>query len=540
MPLDKEQPEAFDPRAPAWRGKLWVRLVLPHGRERVHVFWHRIAGWLGAIALGLWLSAAAAVAGFAWQRGVADVAYLDLVWPGGWPRYRAALGTHHWQAAQLAHAERRTRDVFPSLHAALRHSPANIEARRLLAIYYIRAGYPQFASDCLALGLPDASRDLDYLKLLFGLLDEQQNDARVLALCATLLPLRPTNDLIDCYVAMQNAAAHYHRGRYDQAESVVADWGLERSVEGQLLLARCDWERGLQQVAIERLENEQPRFPGRDELPRELLRFKRELGGTDDWRRESLLRVLALPDGPGPRVDWLASLRATRDTAWSPETERFLTDFSTDAAALALLAWHAADVGDPALALRARTAAQAAGCSPNAFVLAHVQAAINVGDPAQALALAAESGAINTEGNPHFAPALAGLRALALYAAGDQERGEIELAAFADHNGTRAADGVWLARELRRLGADQPARRLLTAAVSLDPLNQAALGELIRVTADLGRFDELTIHVPRLLDMRKPSRELLREVAFKLSRQPADTHPSLRAMLTKALRESSP
>ncbi|MEY4489014.1 MAG: hypothetical protein RIQ79_1522, partial [Verrucomicrobiota bacterium] len=460
---------------------------------------------------------------------------VDIVFPWRWPEYRLSLGRHHWAQAQLAHAEKRTREVFPLLHAALRYDPGNLEARRLMAIYYIRTGYLQFAVDCLEQGLPAAATDLDYLKLLFGVLDEQQNDERALARCTELLPAKPTQNLAELYTALQAANAHFNRGRFDQAENLIATWGLERSIEGQLLLAKCDWERGLHDVAIARLETEEDRFHGRDDLTRELLRFKRENGDGGEWRRQAHLRVLALPDGPGPRVDWIASLRGTQDADFDREATRFLVDFGRDSRALVMFAGQAADSGDSLLAKRVRDTAQVAGLSPNAFVLAEVQAAINANNPVLALKLAEEGVTANRELNPHYPAALAGLRALALYAAGDKERGEIELAVFTDHNGTRAADGVWLARELRRRGADMPALRLLKSAVSLDPLNQAALTELVRVVIDLRRYDEARVYLPALLAMRKPSHEVLREVAFKLEGRPLEMPPQVRARLAEVL-----
>jgi hypothetical protein len=535
MGLEKQPAQTFDPRSPLWAGKLWVRLVLPQGRYRLHIFWRRLFRLLLVLALAGWLLLTGAVRAVAWQRGVVGVHYIDIALPWRWHDYRATLGRHHWAEAQRAHAEGRTRDVFPLLHAVLREQPANLEARRLMGIYYIRAGYLSFAADCLELGLPAAATDLDYLKLFFGVLDEMQNDERALAVCARLAPAAPTQDLRDLYVALQAATAHFRRGRYDQAEALVAAWGLERSVEGQLLLARCDWERGLRAAAIERLEREEERFSGRDELARELLRFKRENGDGGEWRRQAHLRVLALPDAPGARVDWIASMRATQEADYDQEVARFLREFGRDARALVMLADQAADGGDLELAARVRRAARSADLSSNTFVLAEVQAAINANAPERAFELANEGVKTNREGNPNFLAALAGLRALALYAEGDKERGEIELAVFTDHAGTRAADGVWLARELRRRGADLPTLRLLKTALALDPLNQAALTELVRLVMDLRRYDEARVYLPALLAMRKPSHEVLSEVAFKLEGHPSEMPPGVRARLAEVL-----
>jgi hypothetical protein len=539
----KESPKLtayFDPRDPAWRGRLWMWTTLEEGGRRLHIFWRRVAVLSVMMGLGLWLFVAGAVRANAARLEIPGVRFADIVLPWRWPYYLSALGAQHWENARLALARDQVREAISLLLACLRHTPSHAEARRELAVSYIRIGHLRFAAACLEDGLGWRSDDLDQLKLLFGVLDETQEDARALGIAERLLPAKPTGRLSDLFVALQAAGAHYHSGRYDAAEDIVLIWGLERSIEGQLLLARCDAERGHPLAALDRLATQAERFPGRDELELERLRLLRELGHRDEWRRQTLLRTFALPDGAGPRADWLAALREAASPRLAEERERFLVDLAADARAVVLLAWEAADAAEPALAHRVRQVAEAAGHRSNAFVLIEIQALLAAGQAGPALAFAEAAREQEAEQNPHYAPALAGLTALAHYATGDAARGDLELAAFVNHDGVRATDGVLLARQLRRLGAESSARRALTAAVNHDPLNQAATTELVLLLAQQGRWDEIESPLRALLAMRKPSRGALEEVALHLFKQPSDTAPEVRAALTDFFARPAP
>lgn len=516
--LGKQGPVPFDPRDPAWRGKLWVRLTLPHGETRLHVFYRRILVILLALALAGWLLGAVGLRVQAARLGIEGARFHDLFFPWRWDHYRDAVALHHWRVGREAFEAGELRRCFPPLVAAVRRLPAHHEARRLLAIAYLRVGHLRFAAACLEDGLAHGgATDLDQLKLLFGALDEMQADRRALDLALAHLPASATANLPDLYLALQAATVHHHGGRYDQAENLLIRWGLDRSVEGAVLLARIDSARGDPDAALARLDEAGELFPGRDELPLERLRVLREQGHADAWRREALLRSISLPDGPGPRVDFLAALRYSRDPSLAAERERFFSDFAADPRALALLAWEAVDAAEPDLATRVRAHAAQAGFPANAFVLAEVHACLAADQGARALALADAGRELESEDNPNYLPALSALRGLACYSLDEPMRGELEINVFVHHDGIRAIDGVALARELRRRGAPETARRALDAAVLRDPLNQAALTELVLLLAEQRRWAELEQRLPALLAMRKPSPAVLREVGLRLA-----------------------
>ncbi|MDB6114357.1 MAG: hypothetical protein JWQ62_1302 [Lacunisphaera sp.] len=539
MDLGKRDAPLFDRNAPAYRRKLWVRLEGPG--ETVHVVfrWRRIVPVLLLLALAGWLAAAGVVYAFVRVRHEFSAAsYWNLAWPPRWPEHRRALGQHYLARGRTALAAGNFIDAAQDFGAGVRRVPDDRPARRELAMIYLRFGQPHAALDLLAVGLDEARGDLDYLKLAFGLLDETQEDARILELAQKYLPAAPDEILAHQFIALQAATACFHRGNYDAAEKTIADWRLDRSLEGQLLLARCDWERGYPDLALVRLEQQRERFPTRDELPLQLIRFHRELGHNEQALDEALLRHVADPASPGPRIDLLYAWQKKNDLPrLHREVESYLQDNAADPNALLLLAWFAADTRDLALARRVRDLAAARGFPLSGHELVLVQILVTRGDYREALAAAevALQGPAGRE--PRFAAVLSGLRALACFGAGDPVNGEGYLRPFLLREHLRASDALLLAGHLNEIGARPQARRVLLTAVLNDPMNQAALTELVRLETTAATPAGLEEYLPRLLAMRKPSRAVLQEAYLKLD-EATPARAALRHSIKRALANS--
>jgi hypothetical protein len=486
--LSKDQLQTFNPRDPLYHWKLWVRIVSPD-TIWYHIFWGRIALALVALCLAGWLAASTAAWAFVkYQRGYKEVAFVDLaLFPLRRAHYREGLGRHYLALGRTELERKNYREGCSLLAAALARLPDDLPTRRLVAITEVRLGLPLRALRTLGDAPPRARTDLDCLKLLFGLLLEAQEDERVLAHARTLLPDQPDAVLAHQFVALHAATAHFHRGRYDDAERLITDWQLDKSLEGALLVARSDWERGYTQLALLRLESELARFPQRDELYLYLIRFHRELGRLGGARRYAILRNLRDSTSPGPRIDLLRSYHATHDTAAvERELATFLADFKTNPQDLVLLAWLAVDNAQPALASKIHALATEQGFPINAFNLARIQSALAAQEFRPALTACDQAAREENEDNPNFLSTLNGLRSLALFGLKDHQRGEVMLAAYLSPARPRAADALLLARQLRLLGAADQARTVLDRACAVDPFNQAVLAELVRLEAEAG------------------------------------------------------
>ncbi len=534
----KDDLQSFNPRDPAYRFKLWVRVVTPD-TIWVHVFWRRIAGTIVLLAVTGWLAAAAGVWSFVrFQRGYTDVRYLDLAfYPWRRADYRTGLGEHYLRTGREALEKKNYREGYALLQAGLTRLPHDVAGRRLLASTQVRFGRADLALVTLADGATLAHVDLDYLKLLFALLLETHEDDRLIALAKKLLPPQPDTVLAHQFIALQAATAHFERGRYDEAERLVAEWGLGNSLEGSILLAKCDWENGYPDLAMLRLESEIARFPKRDELYLHLVRYHRELGHAAEARRYALLRQFNDPASPGPRIDLLHTYHATDDKAAAQrELAAYLADFSADPQALVLLAWFAVDTIQPELAARLASLAHERSFPLNAFNLARVQSLLGAQKYQAALDLAVTAMREENEDNNQLASTLNGLRCLALYGLKEFARAELMLNSFLGQSNLRAGDALLLAKQLRLLGATASARAVLDRATVLDPLNQAALGELVRIDAEAGNRVKLAENLPKFLRLRKPSRAVLEETFLRLD-QPADA--PLRDQIRSALARAS-
>ena len=534
----KDDLQSFNPRDPAYRFKLWVRVVTPD-TIWVHVFWRRIAGTILLLAVTGWLAAAAGVWSFVrFQRGYTDVRYLDLAfYPWRRADYRTGLGEHYLRTGREALEKKNYREGYALLQAGLTRLPHDVAGRRLLASTQVRFGRADLALVTLADGATLAHVDLDYLKLLFALLLETHEDDRLIALAKKLLPPQPDTVLAHQFIALQAATAHFERGRYDEAERLVAEWGLGNSLEGSILLAKCDWENGYPDLAMLRLESEIARFPKRDELYLHLVRYHRELGHAAEARRYALLRQFNDPASPGPRIDLLHTYHATDDKAAAQrELAAYLADFSADPQALVLLAWFAVDTIQPELAARLASLAHERSFPLNAFNLARVQSLLGAQKYQAALDLAVTAMREENEDNNQLASTLNGLRCLALYGLKEFARAELMLNSFLGQSNLRAGDALLLAKQLRLLGATASARAVLDRATVLDPLNQAALGELVRIDAEAGNRVKLAENLPKFLRLRKPSRAVLEETLLRLD-QPADA--PLRDQIRSALARAS-
>jgi tetratricopeptide (TPR) repeat protein len=534
--FSKEKVTKFNPHAPQHRRKLWARVPTAHGSYH-HVYWRRIAVAAVALAIVGWLGLATAAWVFVkYRRGYEGVSYIDVAfYPLRREQYRTSIGRYFIAAGRTALENQNIREGYAFLQAGLGRLPQDVEARKLLAVLEARIGRPDRAVKTLVAGVEFSRHDFEYLKLLFTFLLETQEDERAIALATELLPPQPDAVLLNQYVALQSATAHYHRGRTGQVERLVADWGLHRAIEGQILLARCEWQNGLHDAAISRLESRVATFPKSDDLFLELVRFNRELGRNDDARRYALLRQFNDPVGPGPRIDLLHTYRNSGDTtAEQRELKEYLHRFAADDKAMLLLAWFALDTAQPALMDQVYNLASEKKFYLAPFDLARVGTHLAAKDHARARELADAALKTIEPGNARNITLLNGLRAVALFGLGDTSRGQVVLTAFLEESRVRATDALLLARNLKGLGYIPQARRVLERACDLDPQNQPVLAELIRIDAETGDRAALAENLPKLFGMRKHSRATLEKTLQSLN-EPSDAplREQIRAALAK-------
>lgn len=534
-----EVQKAFDPGHRRHRFKLWVRLTSSNPpRVLYHLYWKRIGMFLAGLAVAGWLAGATAVWSFVkYRRGYTGVQWVDIAFfPVRAQHYRAGLGRHLLALGRTELEKQNYREGYSLLRAGLDRVPGDLAARREVALMQARFGMVAHSLDTLTAGATTGREDFDYLNLMFGMLLEAQEDERAVALARELLPAAPDGKLTHQFVALQAAIAHHNRGRPDAARSLVAAWKLENSLEGQILLARCEWDQGERDTAIRRLVGQIDRFPKRDELYLQLVRLTREADRVADARRYALLRQFNQPDNPTPRIDLLHTYRATGDrAAEAREIDAYLGIFAQNDRALLQLAGFAAETGQPDLAARLAREASLRKLPGELFLVAHVQALVVALDYRTAADLSKPPANTGPEPASYPRQLLNGLHALALLGLGEASEGELQITKFIGETRLRANDALLFAKRLLQLGSPASARRALERACALDPLHQEALTELIRLDTLAGHRAGLVEHLPKLLRMRRPPRQLLEECLLRLD-QAEDN--ALRAQIKTVIEKS--
>lgn len=533
--LGKWVPETFRAEDRRYRFHLWLRVENADGRPGYHVFWRRLAAVGAALLLAAWL----ALAGAAWlflhhHRGFAGLSYLDLALPHRWDDHRRALGLAHLARAREQMADGHAPEAAVSFAAGLARVPEDLAARRELAVIQLRFGNAPAALATLSARLEEARADVPYLRLATALMFELGEDAAVADLARRLLPAQPDDSLPHRFLALQLARVHHRAGDFDAAGRILAAWDLERSVEGLLLAAAGDWERGDPAAAFARVARGRPLFPTRDEIPLQLVVWHLELGQTEPARREALVRIAMDPVSPGPRLDLLSTLHALGERdEFARELDRYRRDFAQDPEAQNALAWTAASLGRAEIAAGAVAAMAALGADTASARLAQLAALVESSTPADARLLANE---LQREfpTDSRFGARIAGWRALAHLLAGDPDTGLLCLRTYLGAGRLAGPEPLVLARHLERLGRRDLERELLVAVLDRNRGHQGALLRLVRLDTAARNVTGLLEFAPRLLATGRPSWSALQEVAPLL-----DPETPEGAALAEAIREGA-
>lgn len=452
-----------------------------------------------------------------YQRGFTDVAYLDLLWPGRWARYRTTSGDHLIAVGEQQLGTGDWQGGFAHLRAGVAKSPGNRRGRLLLHELFLARKRPDLAEQILLDGLPLLQQDPEYLQVLFHHLLQEQKDDLVRQLADQILTSADCPSSARSVAAMAAASAGYFRGNYDQAEAILTRYRLSLTPEGRLLTAQIDWDRGYRDLALVEIRALAQDFPTSEPGLVQLGSWLRASGANDEYRRLCVLRRLAAPDRPEPRVAFLYALHEEgAQSELAAETGALLRDFAQDEAALTSLAEFASNTGDPALARRIYDHCRAHGLAWDAPAFLMVEARIVAGDYRGALELSHTLLGENPAWAKRYHTLLNSLQAIAYFGLHDRASARLYLENFLGQADLRADNLLAVAQRFVAVGASREARLTLEHAVRADPLNQAALTRLVSLELELGEFDSVPDHVVRLTTMRKPSGDVLRAAAARL------------------------
>lgn len=518
------------------------------GRMGISVQWGRLLGTLTLLAVSGWFALAGALyLHFKYNKDFDQVSYTKMLTllPFGLAAHRVEMGNYHIERGLAAVKEGNYRDALRLLRLGVSRSPANLEGRRVLAEFYeIALKRSDIATNLLLEGIElGGAQDIDYLKQTLRVLLRYQMDKAIQNLADKYLPEEPELTDISRTLAFGAANANYLRGNYDLAEDYVINYNLLESVEGILLSAQISWDRGSQIAAMTKLEYSIQTFPNSEPLLMQLSRYHRELGEIDEARRYAILRNVSNPLSSAPRLELLYIHNKSEDFEREQrETQRILQQFRNDEPALQALANFAADTGNIDLARRTYEEALENEFGIGSFALLLIEAHLVDKDYQGALDFSEELIKERPEWLIQSWAIFNSLRAVASYGMNRPDLGEIYLQDFVDGKNNQPQTYMAVSRRFINIDRYQQARKILAVAYEKAPTNQKVLSELIRTELSLGNTENLNRLLSRLLQMRRPQIDLLRDAYTKLGSDRFIFTPnrqSLLLQLSAILRERS-
>lgn len=516
MALNKEELAAFDPRNPNWRGRFWVKLRTPNGKQ-VFVNWPRVIKLAVVLAIMGWLGLAGAVWGYVkYRRGVASVSFVDIAFlPLRYSHYRESLSRHYLALGQKQQAAGQWSQAVFSLRQAVAKDPSNPDARLALARLFDTVQRTDLGIKTLEVGLPQGRGQADYIRTLFALLQKQDDSARIIALGREILPRQSPLPPAYREIAEVVIAAEIERHQIPEARTLVKTWFTTDSLHGSLLMARLDEASGYPDLAAMQLEALLSQYPKNERLCLQLIQLYQHTGHLNEARRVATIRSLQHPDSPGAACDLISLLYETGATeAAQRELAGFFEKFSDDERALMLIANAALRLKMPALARQVRQHAphDESGHVPLPFLLVEMAANCRAHDYAGALKLAGE---VDQYGSlpPQAQGAVNQLRCWASYGLGENGQGEFWLNQFLSLGYPNySRDALALVSRLREVPATAPARRILQALLDRNADDRPALLALVQLDLEQQSWSEVSRRVPLLLSLDPAPTKLLQTI----------------------------
>ncbi len=490
-----------------------------NGRWRLRIRWGLVAGALLLILSGLYLAGAGAIFFFyKYQRRYEEVSYARvLALPFTMKEFRREMGDFQIRKAKELIKEREWSKAIAHLTSGVNASPANKEGRLMLAEFTLYAfKRPDRTELLLGEGLRFFENDKEYLQTYLHFLLQQQRDRKAIEICDKLLAKNPDDPAVRRVLSSGLATALTFQGDFERAEDVIQKFELEKTVEGTLLQARVQWDRGRKDAAITYLQDRLQDFSNTDVLYASLVRYYRESGNLDKARQYTIMRAVQNPLNVNPRIEMLYTLGPGQEERRNREAISILQQFGQDQAALLALANYATDQGMIELSRRVYERAVENQFDIAPFSLLLIESHITSKDYAGAISYIEELSKEKPSWLENHLSVFESLRAVAYYGQGNKDMANLYLTQFLKAKNARAETLMAISNRFARLGGHEQSRRLLVTAFENNPENQAALTALIRTDLLLGNSANLEKYLNRLMEMRRPPLDLLTDAYRKL------------------------
>ncbi len=430
-------------------------------------------------------------------------------------------GEYYVSVAKAALARRDYAEFSRYIGTGAQLSPANLEAQRLCADLFFAFQRPLDAYQLLEESLVFAKKDREYFRQYVQRCFMLDQDARLIATATKHLADPEVAEEIRADLRLAAAQAHFLRGDFADAATLIKEHRLDRTADGYLLNCQLLWESGDRTGALAEVDAALALFPAGVRLLEMKARWLKESG--EFARAKDTLDLLAIsqPGRPGPLIQSLYLLpgeegRGRREAL----IEKIIATFGTQEQPMLDLARFGNDTSDVALTARlAKLALERKFGNRVRFDLVHVECLLNAGRARETILLvdALYKQAERDQWVAETRMAFDALRTIAYFADGQTEIGSINLQKLLQHRKVPPQVLVAASRKLIAAKRYDEANEVLIQAHLQNETNQAVLMQIVRLKLDHPPISaDLETYLRRLMLNRRPSPEVLRAALRRL------------------------
>ena len=326
------------------------------------------------------------------------------------------------------------------------------------------------------------------------------------------------NPQVKAYIAMTLSSVYAMHGNYKKSEEYLKNYDLEKSLPGILRLSKNQWEMGNRDEAIKIIKDNFQYPSNKNPMYALLVNYYTAMGDIETARRYSILRQAEDPFSVTQKLELIRLLEKSGDTQnLGKMLDEYFEINKTNNVAMIHLANYAADKGDIKMMRKIYDNAIRQAFAPGRYCLLLLETMITNGDYAGAVKFSEEILKGKPSWTKRYEDVLSAIRSIAYYATGNTNMSDILIADVLKRSRISPKTLVATARRFDKLNAPLVANSILEHAVNKFPRYQMALIRLVQNEIKIGDSTNIGKHVLRLLQMRRPPRELITDVYNSLS-----------------------
>lgn len=491
------------------------------------VNWGRIAIVVIILSLLAWAAASATIYFvFKYSKGFDDITVYDaIVAPFDMKSHREKVGNYNIKKAlDILKSGNMSEfnEAFMNLNMGINRAPKNIEGRLNLARIYVAMNRPDIAIEKLEQGIIYSKDNIDFIRLYMRLLLDRMEDSKIIAVGEKLLTggksVGVENPQVKAYIAMTLSSVYAMHGNYKKSEEYLKNYGLEKSLPGILRLSKNQWEMGNRDEAIKIIKDNFQYPSNKNPMYALLVNYYTAMGDIETARRYSVLRQAEDPFSVTQKLELIRLLEKSGDTQnLGKMLDEYFEINKANNVAMIHLANYAADKGDIKMMRKIYDNAIRQTFAPGRYCLLLLETMITNGDYAGAVKFSEEILKGKPSWTKRYEDVLSAIRSIAYYATGNTNMSDILIADVLKRSRISPKTLVATARRFDKLNAPLVANSILEHAVNKFPRYQMALIRLVQNEIKIGDSTNIGKHVLRLLQMRRPPRELITDVYNNLS-----------------------